>query len=484
MINKIVFLLVTLLFIVLITDAHASRHYERDFIGNDGSGTVTVDVTDKIVFTIHVTSGQEFFCYNPESIVQGGTQYTITTYTPGTNEIKITWQNFDGCGDIYETMTSTGTMSTFPTSFNVRGSFRIYCGGIWDTNDYFDIPADSNVTTSSTTTTIQPVSSRHYERDFIGNDGSGTVTVDVTDKIVFTIHVTSGQEFFCYNPESIVQGGTQYTITTYTPGTNEIKITWQNFDGCGDIYETMTSTGTMSTFPTSFNVRGSFRIYCGGIWDTNDYFDIPADSNVTTSSTTTTITDGVPPVIGAVTAGSCSISVAFTDNVALNLAGSTVKVLDSTGKDITSSLTGQTITGDGTTSGSISFYSFPVGLYTLYLTVKDTSGNITTGVKPANVTTCVLDTVPPVIGAVTTSACSISVAFTDNVALSLAGSTVKVLDSTGKDITSSLTGQTITGDGTTSGSISFYSFPVGLYTLYLTVKDTLAISQQGLNRQM
>ena len=125
-------------------NAYASRHYERDFIGYSGSGTVTVDVPDKIVFTITVTSGYDFFCFTPESIIQGQVQYYITEYPSEPNDITILWQNFDGCNDIHAGITAIGTMNIFPSSFNIWGSFRIYCG-IWDDPkyDYFDVAANS-----------------------------------------------------------------------------------------------------------------------------------------------------------------------------------------------------------------------------------------------------------------------------------------------------------------------------------------------------
>ena len=63
--------------------------------------------------------------------------------------------------------------------------------------------------------------------------------------------------------------------------------------------------------------------------------------------------DTIPPTIGSVTAGACSIGIAFTDNEALNLQVSTVVVRDGgTGEDITSKFT-RTEEGDGTTAGSI-----------------------------------------------------------------------------------------------------------------------------------
>ena len=111
------------------------------------------------------------------------------------------------------------------------------------------------------------------------------------------------------------------------------------------------------------------------------------------ASTTLTLNfvpvDTIPPVIGAVTTSTCSITIACTDNEGLNLKGSTVVVRDSTGKDITSTLPPPALTGDGTAAGSITLTGVPVGLYTLDIAVKDTTGNIATGQKPANVTTCI-----------------------------------------------------------------------------------------------
>ena len=57
------------------------------------------------------------------------------------------------------------------------------------------------------------------------------------------------------------------------------------------------------------------------------------------------------PVIGALTASDCAISIAITDNKAVNLAGSTVVVKNgATGEDVTSTLK-RTDTNDGTAAG-------------------------------------------------------------------------------------------------------------------------------------
>ena len=97
--------------------------------------------------------------------------------------------------------------------------------------------------------------------------------------------------------------------------------------------------------------------------------------------------DTIKPVIGSITISTCSISVAFTDNKALDLAASTIKVSNDTG-DITSELGKPVITGDGTTAGSIAYNNVPKGAYSLAIAVKDAAGNIATGDRPATVTEC------------------------------------------------------------------------------------------------
>ena len=110
-------------------------------------------------------------------------------------------------------------------------------------------------------------------------------------------------------------------------------------------------------------------------------------------STTLTLdfnADFEKPVVGAVTAGPCSISIAITDNKAVNLAGSTVVVKNgSTGEDITSTLT-RTDTGDGTTAGSINFTVLGTGSFVLEIVAKDMANNTSAPTtRTIEVTTCV-----------------------------------------------------------------------------------------------
>ncbi len=118
---------------------------------------------------------------------------------------------------------------------------------------------------------------------------------------------------------------------------------------------------------------------------TADGGDADAD---TVTVTLDFIADFEAPVIGAITAGSCSIDIACTDNKALNLAGSTVVVKKSTGEDITSTLT-RTNSGDGTTAGTIQFVNLPgVDTYSLEIVLKDKANNQTSSVRTVSVSTC------------------------------------------------------------------------------------------------
>ena len=136
-------------FLLIPTLSFASRGYERDFSNNDGSGFISLEITDSIIFTITVTSGSAFFCAQPESIVQGENEYYIDTTCFTSDCIEITWANFDGCGDLSAGAHAIGTMSTFPVTFNILDGFRLYCG-VWNSDDYFDVEPYSSTTTSTT----------------------------------------------------------------------------------------------------------------------------------------------------------------------------------------------------------------------------------------------------------------------------------------------------------------------------------------------
>jgi hypothetical protein len=100
--------------------------------------------------------------------------------------------------------------------------------------------------------------------------------------------------------------------------------------------------------------------------------------------------DTTPPTIGAITAGSCAISIAFTDNEALDLQATTVVVRDgATGGDVTSKFT-RVVTGDGTTAGSITFIPkcFSLGTYIVEICAYDKARNQNCQTRAALLTMC------------------------------------------------------------------------------------------------
>lgn len=155
--RKILFTL--LILFCFISNVFADRHYERDLYS--GNGYVTLDVSDIIVITITIEkNAQEYFCDIPERIVQGSRQYEITRNDPLGDQIHIVWENFNGCETIYgfSGNPAIGTMSSFPETFDIGDSFRIYFN-IWPFNDYFDVETESPKTTSSTSTSSTSTSS-------------------------------------------------------------------------------------------------------------------------------------------------------------------------------------------------------------------------------------------------------------------------------------------------------------------------------------
>jgi hypothetical protein len=127
--------------------------------------------------------------------------------------------------------------------------------------------------------------------------------------------------------------------------------------------------------------------------DADKIMTIVADGgDADASETTLTLdfnADFEKPVIGALTASDCAISIAITDNKALNLAGSIVVVKNgATGEDVTSTLK-RTDTNDGTAAGSIDFKEVPVGSYVLEIVAKDKANNETAlTTRTSSVTVC------------------------------------------------------------------------------------------------
>jgi len=130
--------------------------YTGDFDG----GVITVEVGATIVFSITVTTGNQFLCTNLlNRIEQNGNEYIITPESAGEEEIHVAWSNLDGCGLIDAGQTITGTMSVFPFSFSIEEPFRLfYAIGIHGT-EYFDItPGIPSTTTTSRPSTTSSTS--------------------------------------------------------------------------------------------------------------------------------------------------------------------------------------------------------------------------------------------------------------------------------------------------------------------------------------
>ncbi len=143
---------------------------------------------------------------------------------------------------------------------------------------------------------------------------------------------------------------------------------------------------------SEFNPREVFTAQLAD-GDADKIMTIDADgTDANAGKTTLTLNfnaDFEKPVVGGVTVSDCAISIAITDNKAVNLAGSTVVVKNgSTGADVTATLT-RTNTTDGTPAGSIDFTNVPVGSYTLDIVAKDQANNTASPVNlAATVTTC------------------------------------------------------------------------------------------------
>ncbi len=123
--------------------------YEQSFDG----GVVQLEVSNRIIFSIIVFGESSFFCNVPQTIVQNDNQYVISTSNQGEGYIPIAWTNFDGCGIIDPGQPALGTMSTFPPSFNIEESFRLYYAIGSHGLDYFEVTPDPPTTTTSMTTT-------------------------------------------------------------------------------------------------------------------------------------------------------------------------------------------------------------------------------------------------------------------------------------------------------------------------------------------
>jgi len=168
--------------------AALASSYEKEFDG----GFVTVEVSDIIVFSITVTEGSRPFCDVPQSIKQTDT-YEISIDKQGADYIQIDWSNFSGCGDLYAGQTAIGILSEFPSSFNIRDDFIIYCG-IWAHGDYFVINPGTPTTTIPVTTTTSSDSSSTTTSTTLTTSVNTTSTVHPTLCLIEQLYGERSQE--------------------------------------------------------------------------------------------------------------------------------------------------------------------------------------------------------------------------------------------------------------------------------------------------
>ena len=175
-----------------------------------------------------------------------------------------------------------------------------------------------------------------------------------------------------------------YRQPGYVPGSYDVDL--EAADGTtseGDEFlKTLSTDAPSVTFTATLNDGDADKI-----------MTIAADGgDADAGETTLTLdfnADFEKPVIGALTASDCAISIAITDNKAVNLAGSTVVVKNgATGEDVTSTLE-RVDTNDGTVAGSIDFKKVPVGSYVLEIVAKDKANNETApSTRTSAVTVC------------------------------------------------------------------------------------------------
>lgn len=103
-----------------------------------------------------------------------------------------------------------------------------------------------------------------------------------------------------------------------------------------------------------------------------------ADDFAKTTLLLSFVPDFEKPIVGDITTGNCRIDIEITDNQQVNLANSEVTVYNSAGEDITATLT-RYESGDGTTSGVITYSGFPKNEkevnYSLQITARDAWNN-------------------------------------------------------------------------------------------------------------
>jgi len=261
-----------------------------------------------------------------------------------------------------------------------------------------------------------------------------------------------------YNPgESITVTGTataaaDVTIQIYNPLGSMIAIDYFTAGADGSYSK---SFAIPSTIPTGAWSYGTYtvRAFSGGE-AINATFTLQAAADTTAP----VISSVTPAADSTVTTARPTITVSYSDNVAINTTSAKLTV---DGADVTASATVTATATQYTPAADLS-----QGSHTVYFEVKDTAGN------SANMTwtfTITIDTTAPVISGLTpadgtisaSTSVSIGASYSDNVAINVS-SVVLTVD-----------GVAVTPTTVTATAVSYSAtLTEGTHTVSLTVKDT------------
>jgi hypothetical protein len=190
----------------------------QDNVGNRASSTWNV-CSDKIEFSVTVTSSEFYYFNSGFSIVQNGKQFDAKSHYVGSLEVKYG-------------VTVTDWIDQFPTWFNVFSPFRIYyLDNFIDVNGApISSTTSTHVTTSAkpTTTTTAHFNNNPYQpSNPYPTNGAALVPSDIklswdggdpdNDDVVYNIYLGTGAEMGFYRATSTeicevnnLQSGTPY----------------------------------------------------------------------------------------------------------------------------------------------------------------------------------------------------------------------------------------------------------------------------------
>jgi len=282
----------------------------------------------------------------------------------------------------------------------------------------------------------------------------GAASIAVTSASPLTVNTNKST----YNPgetitvTGIATASADVTIQIYNPSGSMIVIDYFTA-GAGGSYSK--PFAIPSTIPTGSWSYGTYtvRAFSGGE-TVNATFTLQAAAD-----TTAPVISSVTPVADStVTTARPTITVSYSDNVAINTTGAKLTV---DGADVTASATVTATATQYTPAADLS-----QGSHTVYFEVKDTAGNAVNRTWAFTVT---IDTTAPIISGLTpanetvspSTSVSIGASYSDNVAINVS-SVVLMVDSAAV-IPTTVTATAVSYSATLAE---------GTHTVSLTVKDT------------